>query len=329
MLNWLWGIVPLILFFIWATRRRERMLNKFVQKQLKENLTKNYNEKRAFQKNILLVIVFVLSIIALARPQWGFEWREIKREGIDILIAIDTSKSMLTEDVKPNRLERTKLAVKDLIKRLRGDRLGLIAFSGKAFLVCPFTMDYQGFLLSLEDLDAKTIPRGSTNIAAAIKESMRVYEDTSGDNKILVILTDGENLEEDPLKLAKQARDEGVKIYCVGIGTKDGELIRVRDASGNYEFFKDAEGNYVKSRLNEKILQEIALTTGGVYIRASGAQFGLDLIFERELAKFEKREIESQMEKRYYERFQIPLAFMLILFVIEMCLPYRKKESKA
>ena len=139
-------------------------------------------------------MVFVFSIVALARPQWGFEWHEIKREGLDILIVIDTSKSMLTQDVKPNGLERTKLAVKDLLRRLEGDRIGLIAFAGDAFLVCPFTVDYSGFLLSLNDLDVATVQRGGTNIGRAIDVALKGYGEIKNKYKAMVIITDGDNL---------------------------------------------------------------------------------------------------------------------------------------
>ncbi|MDZ4241675.1 MAG: VWA domain-containing protein, partial [Candidatus Omnitrophota bacterium] len=258
--------------------------------------------------------------------QWGFELQEVKRQGIDILLAIDVSKSMLTEDVKPNRLERTKLAVKDLIKKLKGDRIGLIGFAGDAFLFCPLTVDYGGFLLSLEDLDVTSVPRGGTNLSQAMSEALKEYENVPAKYKAVVIVTDGENLEGDPLAMARRAKEKGIKVYCVGIGTKEGDLVRVQDMVGGHEFLKDENGNFVKSRLNEDLLQKVALATGGMYVRASGAQFGLDMIYDRELAKMERRDLETRVEKKYFDRFQVPLALALVLLVWETCLVPRKAK---
>lgn len=319
-------IIPMALFFFWVFKRKQATMIRFAGNLLPE-IAQNFSYKKQVWKYVLLLLVFVFSIIALARPQWGFEWQEIKRQGLDIIVAIDTSKSMLTEDVKPNRLERTKLAVKDLLKKLDGDRIGLIAFAGDAFLVSPLTIDYSGFTLSLNDLNTNTIPRGGTNISGAIREAMRGYEKISTQYKAVIIITDGENLEGDPLAAAEKAKEKGVKIYCIGIGTREGELIRVQNEQGEFGFLKDENGNFIKSRLNENILREIAEITGGAYVRAGGAEFGLDVIYDQQLAKIEKREFESKMEKRYYERFQIPLALALILLIFETLLRTRRGIS--
>ena len=247
-------------------------------------------------------------------------------KGMDILIALDTSKSMLATDVKPNRLERSKLAVKDLIKKLKGDRIGLIAFAGTAYLQCPLTVDYGGFLLALNDISASTIPRGGTSISSAIKLALQTFGNKSGEYKALIIITDGEDHEGDPVGLAEKARGEDVKIFCVGIGTKEGDLIQAPDESGRKAFLKDEEGNIVKSVLNESILKKITSITGGVYIRSSGGEFGLDLIYDGKLSKMEKKDIKTEMGKFYYERFQIPLALALILLLIETFMSDRKKE---
>ena len=323
----IWGVALPGLFLWWAMKKKQRQLERFAQGPLLSELAPAFEKRRQIIKSILILFVFIFSIVALARPQWGFELQEVKRQGLDILFVIDTSRSMLTEDIKPNRLERTKLAVKDFLKKLRGDRVGLIAFSGDAFLVCPLTIDYNGFLLSLDDLDTATIPRGGTNLAAAIKEAGKKYDETPSQYKVVIILTDGDNLEDDPLPLAEKAKQQGIKIYSVGIGTQEGELIRVQNESGEYEFLKDENGNFVKSRLNEKLLQQIALTTGGVYVRASGAQFGLDLIYDQELSKLEKHDLKNKMEKKYFERFQFPLGVAFILLLAETCLPTRKERK--
>lgn len=320
-----WLIPLLFIFYLWAVRRKEKAKERFARKPLLNELTLSLNIKRQRVKSILLFCAITLSIFSLMRPQWGFHWREVKRKGLDILVAMDTSKSMLAEDVKPNRLERSKLAVRDLVRKLKGDRIGLIAFSGSAFLQCPLTVDYNGFLLSLDSLDTDIIPRGGTSISRAIEEAIKGYEGGQKKYKVLIIITDGEDHEGDPVKAAEEAKREGVKIFCIGIGTKEGELIPVTDEKGRTTFLKDRQGNVVKTRLDEKTLQKIALATGGSYIRASGAEFGLDLIYEKKLSKMEKRELKSKMVKQYEERFQIPLVCAFILLLIEPFISERKK----
>ncbi len=326
-INWLgaiWVVGALILFFIWVMHNKKEALGKFVQAELLPELISKVNFKLQVLKFIIIVIAIIFSILALMRPQWGFQWQEVKRKGLDILIAIDTSKSMLAEDVLPNRLERSKLVVKDLIKKLKGDRIGLIAFSGTAFLQCPLTADYSGFALSLADLNTGIIPKGGTSISSAIKVALEGYDGQEGGNKALIIITDGEDHEGDPVKLAEKLKEKGIKIFCIGIGTNQGELIQLTDNQGNKSFLKDKSGNVVKSRLNESVLQRIALTTGGTYVRSSGARFGLDLIYDEKLSKMEKKETKSQMNKFYYERFQIPLAIALMLLILELFISDKK-----
>ncbi len=320
-----WIVLALGLFFVWAFRRKKIAMRRFAEDDLLDEIASSVNFKRQVLKFVVIAAVLIFSILGLMRPQWGFQWQEIKRKGLDILIAIDTSKSMLASDVKPNRLERSKLAVKDLIKKLKGDRIGLIAFSGTAFLQCPLTIDYDGFVLALNDLNVNTIPRGGTSISSAIKAAMQSYEGGQKKYKALVIITDGENHEGNVIGFAKEAKKQGVRIFCIGIGTSEGELIQLVDETGKRTFLKDKDGNVVKSRLDEGILQGVALTAGGTYVRSSGAEFGLDLIYEQRLSNMEKREIKAQMNKFYYERFQIPLVIALIFLIVEPFISDKKK----
>ncbi len=322
---WFWIVAALVIFLIWAWRKRNRDLQRFAQSASLSEILSAVDVKKKFIKQGLEVFALIFIVFALVRPQWGFQWREIKRQGLDILIALDTSKSMLATDVKPNRLERSKLAVKDLVRKLRGDRIGLIAFSGTAFLQCPLTVDYNGFLLSLDDVKIDTIPRGGTNLSAAIQTAVESYKGGQKKHKVLVIITDGENHEGDPLAQAKRAAKEGLKIFCIGIGTSEGELIQYVDADGKKVFLKDKEGNVVKSRLNEEILQQVALASGAAYVRSSGAEFGLDLIYKEKLSSLERREFKSQMVQHFHERFQMPLAIALLLLAVELCVSERKR----
>jgi Ca-activated chloride channel family protein len=325
MAHLLWLLPALILFFIRAHNKRKRDMKNFADTELLHQLAHSVNKKgRTLRIACILVAVFLI-ILSLIRPQWGFEWQEVKRSGLDILIAIDTSKSMLAEDVKPNRLERSKFAVKDLIKKLRGDRIGLIAFSGSAFLQCPLTVDYNGFHLSLDNLSPGTIPKGGTSITSAIRVALDSYEGGMKKYKVLVIITDGEDHEGTPLDLAEEAREKGIKIFTIGIGTKGGELIPVTDASGSRIYLKDRNGNVVKTRLDEETLRKIALNTGGSYVKATGSEFGLELIYDEKLSKMEQREIENKMIKKYEERFQIPLMLALIIIGVELFIRERRE----
>ncbi len=327
MLHLFWAVILVTVFLFRAARRRGKVLERFVEHPLLADVVPGMIPGRLFWKNILLAGVFVFSVLALARPQWGFEWQEVKRRGLDILLVVDTSRSMLAADVKPNRLERTKLAVQDLLKKLRGDRVGLIAFAGDAFMVCPLTVDYAGFMLSLHDLDVRTVGRGGTNLSRAIEESLRGHDAARNDYKAIILITDGDDLEGDALAAARKAKDKGVRIYCIGIGTPEGELVQFVNEQGEAEFLKDAAGNFVKSRLNENLLRQIALATGGMYARSGGAEFGLDFIYEHELSRLKKRDIEEKMRKHYQERFQVPLALAFVLLLMETCFPARKIKS--
>jgi len=320
----IFAVLSLILFYIWAFRMRKKTWDKFAQKSLLAELLAQVNSGRQRLKAILLILGLLFCFIALLRPQWGFKWQESKRKGLDIIIALDTSKSMLANDIKPSRLERAKLAIGDFTQDLKGDRIGLIAFSGSAFLGCPLTIDYGGFLLSLENIDVNTIPKGGTSISSAIKEALRSYPAGEGKYKVLIIITDGEDHEGDPLRLAEEAKKEGIIICCIGIGTKEGELVFLEQKDGRKEFLRDNEGNAVKSRLNEEVLQKIALACGGTYIRSTNINFGLDLLYQGRLSKMEKREFEGKMNKLYAERFQIPLAIGLILILLETVISDRK-----
>lgn len=318
LLNLLWLTVLLVVFLWWTSARKNVLKEKFATKDLLQEIVPVTRFSLERIRRVLFVSIFVFSFIAFARPQWGFKWREIKRQGLDIMIAMDVSKSMLAEDVKPNRLERAKLAVKDLIKKLQGDRIGLVAFSSTAFLACPLTSDYGGFLLALEDIGPQTISQGGTDLARAIEESLKGYEKIPSQYKSVVLITDGENLQGNPLQAAQQANQKNIKIFCIGIGTEEGEMIRVANDNGEKEFLKDKSGNFVKSRLDENMLKKIALETGGAYVHASGADFGLDYIYQTRLAPMEKREIDEKMKKQYVDRFQIPLTLAIIALIIEM-----------
>jgi len=322
------GTAVLVIFYLLALHRRRVRMERFGAKDMMGEIAASASTGRKILKMVIIVIAVFSSLIALARPQWGFLWEETKRSGIDILIAMDVSKSMLATDVKPDRLERSKFAVKDLIKKLSGDRVGLIAFAGTSFLQCPLTIDYNGFLLTLDDLTTATIPRGGTNITSAIREAMEVFKGPEKKYKVLVIITDGEDFEGNALSAAKEASEKGVKIYCIGVGTTEGELIPASGDNSERGYLADRSGAIVKTRLNEDILKQIAISTGGSYVRATQAEFGLTLLYDKSISKLEKRDLDAKMKKHYHERFQYFLAFAVLLLFLEPLIPERKAVAR-
>ena len=323
---WLLAAVAVLGAVVWVRlRQRAALLQTFAEAALVARLAPDVDRRRRWLRLTLRVAVLALLVIALAGPKWGFQWEEVRRQGIDLIVAIDTSRSMLASDVKPNRLERAKLAVLDLVQRLQGDRVGLVAFAGTAFLECPLTLDYAAFEGSLDAVHVGLIPRGGTALARAIDTSLDGFEARQGRHEVLILITDGEDNEGDYEAAAKRAADAGVKIYTVGIGTTEGELIPTgeKNAQG---FVKDRSGQVVKSRLNEDALQKIALATGGAYVRGVGASLGLDEVFREHIAKIEKREVASTLERRYEDRFQIVLAAALLLLIAEALVGERRRE---
>lgn len=320
--------LALAAFYIWAMRRKAALMERFAEKSLISNIAPYMSLGRKIIKIVIIIVALTLCVAALARPQWGFEWEEVKRSGLDMLIAIDVSKSMLSTDVKPNRLERSKFAVKDLVKKLNGDRIGLVAFAGTAFLQCPLTIDYNGFLLALDDLNIGTIPRGGTSITEAIRKAMEILSGPEKKYKALVIITEGDDLEGDALRTASAAAALGIKIYCVGVGTTEGELIPIIDERGDRVYVTDKAGNAVKSKLNEDLLKRLAISTGGSYVHATQSEFGLTLLYDKSISKLEKRDIESKMRKHYEERYQVFLAIAIALLLIEPLIPDRRRGSR-
>lgn len=321
----IFSAVFLVLFSVWVMRRRRSLMERFVEKNMMGGIAPNFSRARKILKMALAGIAFLLCIFALARPQWGFEWQEIKRTGLDVLIGIDVSKSMLARDMRPTRLERAKYAVKDLIKKLSGDRVGLIAFAGTSFLQCPLTIDYNGFLLTLDDLNTDTIPRPGTSISSAIRDAIDVLKGPDKKFKVFVLITDGEELEGSAIDAASEAAQAGIRIYCVGVGTPEGDLIPAIDERGEKGYLADKSGQAVKTRLNEDLLKKIAVATGGSYVRATPSDFGLMLLYDKSISKLEKRELEAKMKKHYQERYQIFLGIAVALLLLEPLISERKR----
>ena len=328
-LLWLLLVVPpaLALFFWWGERSRQKLLTQFIESRLLASLTVGISPTRRKIRFALLVSAVAFLIIALARPQYGFDLQEVEQRGLDIVVAVDTSKSMLTTDIAPNRLARAKLAALELMQKAGTDRMGLVAFAGDAFLECPLTIDNTAFQQSVRALDVNAIPQGGTALAAAINTALTAFKE-NGHYKVLVLFTDGEDNDSEAgaLEAAKNAAKAGLKIFTIGIGTAAGDLIRVTDANGGSDYVRDEKGNVVKSHLNEALLQQIATATGGFYLPLRGADT-VDTLYDRGLVPLPKSESQEKLIRRYHEQYQWPLAAAMLLLIAEMFLPERSLRT--
>lgn len=326
----LWAIlvlVPALAVFLWrAWRRKQWLISQFVQSRLLSQLTVGVSAIRQKIRLVLLVTAAALLVLVLARPQWGFSYEEARQRGLDIIVAIDTSNSMLAGDVPPNRLERARLAVLDLLNLARTDRLGLVAFAGTAFLQCPLTTDDQAFRQSLAALNSNIIPQGGTALAEAIRAAQEGFEEENDNYKVLILFTDGEDHDGKAVDQARYADRRGMRIFTVGVGTASGELIRAPGSSGT-EFLKDASGQVVKSRLNEELLREVAQAANGFYLLLSGAST-MEVLYERGLEPLPKSEFATRQVKRWHERYQWFLGLVIVLLLVEMFVPERKRMPR-
>ncbi len=327
---WLFWIIPaLVAFLIWAYRRRRQLVRSFLSPSLEPILMGQISQTRRVWKSILFLAGVVFVLLSLLRPQWGYHWEDMKRRGSDIVIVLDVSKSMLAEDIKPSRLERAKQKIKDLVGMMEGDRVGLVAFAGTAFIQCPLTLDYGALSMFLDYADTDLIPLPGTAIARAIKEAVKVFE-PSGSSKAgraIILITDGEDHEDDPIKAAEEAKKESIRIYTIGIGQESGAPIPVSGEEGG-GFKKDKSGSLVISKLNEEVLQKIALITGGSYVHSVAGDIDLEKIYREGIRQDVSRtELKSTRRKRMEERFQWPLLIGIILIAVGEMLGERKKGT--
>ncbi|MDZ8119247.1 VWA domain-containing protein [Pontiella agarivorans] len=308
------ALLPLLLITGLMLRRRIHLLKKMADDGLWPTMIPLLSPGRQRTKNFLRVLAFAFLIAALARPQWGFKWEEVKQHGLSIIVALDTSKSMLAQDIKPNRLQQAKWGVRDLVKELSGDRIGIVAFSGDAFLQCPATIDYAAFLMMLDDIYAGIVPIGGTDLFQALEtsvESFKKSEETQSD-KVIILISDGESTTGDPLALLPRLKEEGIHVFAIGVGTKEGDLIQTSEG-----FVKDSKGNVVKSSLDEKLLERLAFETGGFYVRSAPGDFGLERVYQQGIAQLQREDRETRMSKIWTERFQWFAGAALLILILE------------
>jgi Ca-activated chloride channel family protein len=286
------------------------------------------SRKRQAWKAALQTLAVLGLVLALARPQFGTKLRTVKREGLDVVIALDVSLSMLAEDIKPNRLEKAKHEIGTFIDQLQGDRIGLVAFAGRAFVQCPLTLDYGAAKMILDSMTPDLIPVPGTAVAEAIRKAAEAFVGQERKHKVLILITDGEDHGGDPLEAAKAASREGVVVYTVGIGSVQGVPIPVVDERGDPSGFKkDRSGSVVTTKLDEITLEKIALETGGKYHRGTPGESELDKIHE-DLSQMEKKNLASKEFAQYEERFQGVLLVTFVLLALESALPERRRMKK-
>lgn len=328
-LNLLWS-VPLMGLLLYAlTRWRENRLRDVMDEQVLAMLLPPHRRRRQAWQLALWLAAMALGVVALARPQWGEKWIEVRHMGLDIAVVLDTSNSMRAEDIRPNRLERAKLGVRDLVNHLRGDRIGLIPFAGDSYLYCPLTSDYGAFLMMLDDIHAGIIPRGGTAIEQALRKAVQSFDDHLLADRVIVLVTDGEDHDGNPLAVLDDLRRRNIRLFAVGVGSPEGDLVPATDERGRPSFLRDREGKIVRSALQEDVLERLATRTGGMYVRATPGDFGLDRIYEQGIAPLQRDQLETEMMRTHEERYVWFLGAALLLLIGEAAMASSPRKRNA
>jgi Ca-activated chloride channel family protein len=322
-------LIPALGLFFWRTRQaRKRALAQFGDLALVQKLSATLNRRARTTKNVLVLMTVTFLVLALARPQFGTRIETVTSEGQDVMVALDVSRSMLAEDVSPNRLERARLEIMRILQRLDGDRIGLVAFAGNAFVQSPLTVDYGAAALFLNAMDTDLIPIQGTNLGEALTVALDGFEEGTRDHRVLIVVTDGEDHEGEIDAALERALDKGVQIHTVGIGSLEGVPIPEFDASGERSgFVRDEGGSVVTTRLDESTLERVAEATGGRYFPALGAGANLDPLVE-EITGGEGRELEAREITQFEEQFQIFLGLALLFLLAESLIPERRRKKE-
>ena len=320
----LFGIPFLIIAILLYNKWKKKALSLFGSTNFVIELLSSFSKKRMRIKNILTVLIFILLIIGLANPKVGAKMEEVKREGVDLMIAIDLYNSMMAEDIKPNRLGRAKQAISKLIDKLEGDRIGLIVFAGEAYVQLPVTTDYSAAKLFLSTVSTNIIPTQGTEIAKAIDLSVQSFDMKNAQNKAVIIITDGENHDENAIESAKQANKLGVFVHTLGMGLSKGVPIPVYNDDGKRtKAHRKYEGEYISTKINENLLMQIANAGKGTYVRANNSKAGLSALFDK-INEMEKKEIGTMVITEYKDRFQLFIGLTLILLILDLILLSKK-----
>ncbi len=317
-------VIPIlvVLYYFYARMRRKNM-EKYGQHSIVIMLAPNVSTKRMMLKFILLCLAYAFLVLSLSRPQFGSKIKEVKTNGVEIVVALDVSNSMLADDLKPDRLSTAKLALSRLVDRLRDDRLGLVVFAGDAYTQLPITSDFVSAKMFFSSINPNLVPQQGTALGKAIELGVKSFSSKKKNSRVLIVISDGENHEDDALEAAKTATSQGITIHTIGIGSPNGAPVPIYERGVMLGYRKDKEGNTVMSKLNEEMLADIAKQGNGVYVKANYHDFGLYTIYN-ELEKLEKKETESTIYSDYEDRFYIFLWISLILLIIEFLLSENK-----
>lgn len=323
-LLWALLLVPLlIIIFLLIRSWKKKALAGFGDKALVSRIMPGVSFSRPILKFVLFIIAYTLLIIGLAGPQVGAHIDEVKKKGADLMILMDVSNSMLSQDFAPNRLENAKSAVAQLINNLHDDRIGIIVFAGQAYVQMPVTTDYSAAKLFLNTINPSIVPVQGTAIGAAIDMGMKSFDFKDGTSKAMILMTDGENHEDDAVAAAKNAHEKGVVVHVIGFGSPQGAPVPVYDNGKQAGFHLDSAGHTVISKLNEDMCKEIAVAGNGVYIRATNANSGLGIVMDQ-VHKMQQKTYDSKSFKDYEDRFQFFLFIALLLLIIEFFISNRK-----
>ena len=324
-LYFLIAIPVLLILLIFIIYRKRKDLNRFGDREIITQLMPEASSGRPVIKYVIQILAVIALIIGIARPQFGSKLREVKREGVEIIIALDVSNSMLAEDIQPNRLERAKQAIAKLVDQMVNDKIGLIVFAGNAYIQMPITTDYVSAKMFLSTISPEIVPVQGTAIGSAIELGTKSFTPMAESSKALIVITDGENHEDDAVQAAQLAAEKDIKVHTIGIGLPEGAPIPVTNPSGQKTYLKDRDGNIVVSKLNERMLQQIADAGNGVYIRSTDTRLGLNTVFD-EINKMEKQEMDVRIYSDYDERFQYAFGLALILLLADLFILERKNR---
>jgi len=319
----LWIIPIMVILFIIMRYIRKKQLEQLCELPLQQRMMAEISILRPYFKFVLLVLALTSIIFMLARPQFGLKTREVKREGIEMVIALDVSNSMMAEDIQPNRLERAKLALSKMLDKLESDRVGLVVFAGKAYVQVPITTDYSAIKMMLASISTNIVPTQGTAMGDAINLSMQLFNFENSLEKVIVVITDGENHEDDPIEAAKLAMEKKVRVHTIGLGSIMGTPIPFNGPYGQKVFLKDNEGNVVVSRLDEDILKSTAKAGSGIYVSGNSAGMGLKAVMD-EINKMEKKEVDAKIFSDYEDQFQWFAFLTLLILLIEIIVIEKK-----